>query len=196
MLHLSSSERTRIEAAVASADRRTGADIAVAIAHRADDYAAYPMLYAAVIALIVGDVAGLIWSDLATWWIVIIQVALFIAVDLVLHLPTLRYRVVPGRVRKTHAHKLARLEFAALAHEHAPGGGRLLLFLAEAERHVEILPDSAVAARVTPDQWQKIVADIVAGIAAGRAAAALTEAIDACATLLAAHFPPRAAAGR
>lgn len=189
MLRLLASERTHIEAAVAAAEKRTAARIAVTVAHRADDYAAYPMLAAAILALIVGDVVALIWPALATWWIVVLQAALFIAADLVFHLRPLRYRLVPPRVKKNHAHKLARLEFAALALDRTPGDVGLLIFLAEAERHVEILPDADIAARIAPDQWQKIVAGIVSGIAANRAAAALADAIGACASLLAIPFP-------
>ncbi|MGH6981455.1 MAG: hypothetical protein ACREFC_09640 [Stellaceae bacterium] len=189
MLGLTPQEHTAIEAAVAAAEKRVSARIAVAVAHRADDYAAYPMLYAAGIALIVGDIVALAWSALGTWWIVAIQAALFIVCDLLLHLRPLRYRIVPARVKKHHAHKLARLEFAALIHDGAAGAG-LLLFLAEAERHVEILPDAGVAARIAPDRWQKIVAGVTDGIAAGRAAESLSAAIEACAALLETHFPP------
>lgn len=197
MLHLSSTERRTVEAAVATAEQRTAARLAVVVAHRADDYAAYPMLYAAAIALIVGDLIALARPDIATWWIVAIQAGLFIVSDLLLHLKPLRYRIVPPRVRKNHAHKLARLEFAALLHDRAPDEAGLLLFLAEAERHVEILPSAAIAACIAPAQWQQIVAETVAGIATNRTVAALTGAVEACAVLLAADFPskPGAAAG-
>ena len=101
MLRSSPSERTQIEAAVAAAEKRISARIAVAIAHRADDYAAYPMLAAAILALIVGDVVALACSDLRTWWIVVVQAALFIVADLVFHLRAVALLVgAAARARK------------------------------------------------------------------------------------------------
>lgn len=191
MLDLSDSQRTQVEAAIASAERRTAARFAVVVAHAADEYAAYPMLWAAAIALIVGDIVALALPDLETWWIVAVQAVLFVAADLALHLKQLRYRVVPARVRKSHAQKLARLEFAALVHDRTPGDVGLLLFVSEAERHVEILVDNGISARVDQAVWQKIVADFVAGVIAGHVAAALTGAVEACTAILATQFPPK-----
>jgi putative membrane protein len=191
MLGLSDTERARVEAAVASAERRTAARFAIVVARASDEYAAYPMLWAAAIALIGGDIVALAWPDLATWWIVAIQAVLFVGGDLLLHLKPLRHRVVPSRVKKSHAQKLARLEFAALVHDRTPGDVGLLLFVSEAERHVEILADRGIDQHVDQAAWDKIVADFVAGKAAGRVGAALTGAVDACTAILATHFPPK-----
>jgi len=115
---------------------------------------------------------------------------LFIVADLVLHFTPLRFRLVPARVKKAQAQKLARLEFAALVHDRTPGDVGLLLFVAMTERHVEILADRGIDQHVDQAAWDKIVADFVAEIAAGRVAAALTGAIAACTLILERHFPP------
>jgi putative membrane protein len=191
MMGLSQAEHAQVEAAVAAAERRTAARFALVLAHAGDDYAAYPMLWAAVIALIVGDIVALARPDFATWWIVAVQAVLFVGGDLLLHLKPLRYRLVPGRVKKRHAQKLARLEFAALVQDRTPGDVGLLLFVSEAERHVEILADRGIDERVDQAAWDKIVADFVAGVAAGQVATALTGAVEGCTAILATHFPPR-----
>ncbi len=186
---LTPSERTQIEAAVAAAERRTVARFAVVVAHASDEYGPYPMLWAAMIALIVGNIVALAWPALGTWWIVAVQAALFIVADLLLHLTPMRYRLVPSRIKKSHATKLARLEFAALVHDRNPNEIGLLLFVSEAERHVEIIADRGIDERVDQAAWDKIVADFVASVAAGTVAPALTAAIAACATILETHYP-------
>ncbi len=191
MMGLNDADRARVEAAVKAAETRTAAQFALVVAHASDDYALYPILWSALIALIVGDLAALIWSDLAALWVVVIEAVLFIAADLILHLKPLRFRCVPARVRKSHAARLARLEFAALVHDRTPGDVGLLLFVSEAERHVEILVDRGIAAKIPETAWQQIVADFVAAIKAGRVAEALIGAVDAGAALLATHFPPQ-----
>jgi putative membrane protein len=194
MLGLSDAERHQIEAAVAAAESRTAARFAAVIAHACDDYPAYPMLWAALIALIVGDVVALAWPVLATWWVVALQAALFVAADVLLHHKRLRYRMVPRRIKKMHAQKLARLEFAALLHDRTPGDVGLMLFIAEAERHVEILADRGIDERVDQAAWDQIITDFVAGCGADRVADALVSAIAACAAILERHFPATAAA--
>jgi putative membrane protein len=120
-----------------------------------------------------------------------LQAVLFIAADPLLHRRPLRYRLVPARVKKGHARKLARLQFAALVHDRTPGDVGLLLFVAQAERHVEILADRGIDQHVDQAAWDKVVADFVARVWAGEMATALIGAVDSCAAILERHFPAR-----
>jgi putative membrane protein len=190
MMALGDQDRARVEAAVAAAERRTGAQFAVAVAGASDDYALYPVLGSAMIALIVGDAVALAVPALATLWIVGLQAVLFVIADLVLHWRGLRYRLVPSRVKKAHARRLARLEFAALVDKRTADAVGLLLFVSEAEHHVEILVDRGIAARIEEAAWQGIVADFVAAVSAGHVAQALIGAVEASARILERHFPP------
>jgi putative membrane protein len=190
MMGLSDSDRARVEAAVAAAERRTSAQFAVVVARASDDYALYPMLWSAMFALIVGDAAALAVPELGTLWLVVLQAVLFVVADVVLHWTGLRYRLVPSRAKKSHAGRLARLQFAALVRDRTKGDVGLLLFVSEAERHVEILVDRGVGERIDAMVWQKIVADFVAAVAAGRVAQALVGAVEACTAILETHFPP------
>ena len=192
VLGLSDAERAQVEAAVTAAEARTAARFAVVVAHASDDYAPYPIMWAAAVALIVGDIVALAWPGLSTLSIIGVQTVLFIVADPLLHLRPLRYRAVPQRVRKAHAHRLAAIEFAALVHDRAAGDVGLLLFISEAERHVEIKADRGIDQHVDQAAWDKIVADLGTGIGQGSVARALTDAIGACADILAKHFPATA----
>jgi putative membrane protein len=194
VLGLSAAERNEVEVAIAAARQRTAARFAVVVARASDDYGAYPMLGAAMVALVIGDIVALAWPALGTWWLVALQAVLFVAADLALHTAPLRYRVVPRRIRQTHARRLARLEFAALVHDRAPGDVGLLLFVSEAERYVEILADAGIDQHVDQADWDRLVAEFVARGRAGAVAAGLSGAIADCAAILARHFPPGAEA--
>jgi len=191
---LSEAERQEIAAAVDDAERRTTAHFAVIVFPASDDYPHYPILWAALFALVVGNIVALAWRDLSAWWIVALQAALFIAAGALLHQKWFRYRLVPERIKKLHAAKLARLEYAALIHDHARGNVGLLLFVSEAERHVELLAHRGIDERVEPGTWDQIVSDFVAGRAADRVSEPYMSAIAACATILERHFPASAAA--
>ncbi len=60
----------------------------------------------------------------------------------------------------------------------------VLIFISLLEHRVEILADSGIEARVEAGEWDGIVAGIVQGIRAGRAADALVEAIGNCGEIL------------
>jgi putative membrane protein len=190
MMGLNDQDRARVEAAVRAAEQRTSAQFAVVVAHASDAYALYPVLGAALLALVIGDIAALAWPDLGTWWIVAIQAAIFVIADLVLHAKALRFRLVPTKVKCTHAARLARLQFAGLVHDRTKGDVGVMLFVSEAERHVEILVDRGIAARIPETAWQAVVADFVAKVAAGQVAEALIGAVTGCTAILEQHFPP------
>ncbi|MGH6988252.1 MAG: TPM domain-containing protein [Stellaceae bacterium] len=190
MAALTDQDRARVEAAVAAAERRTSAEFAVAVAHASDDYALYPLVGAAMIALIVGDIVALAVPRLTTFWLVVLQAALFVVADLVLHWSPVRHRLVPARVKKSHAGRLAKAQFAALVRNRTPDAVGVLLFVSVAEHHVEILVDRGIAARIDQAVWEKVIADFVAAVRAGHVAAALIGAIDAGTAILEKHFPP------
>ena len=192
MMGLGDGDRARVEAAVRAAEQKTGARFALVVAHASDDYALYPILCAALLALGIGVIVALVLPRLGTWWIAGIEAALFVAADLIFHVKRVRHLLVPPKVKRIHARRLARLEFAALVHDRTAGEVGLLLFISEAERHVEILVDRGIAAKIPETAWQKVIADFVALVRTDKIAEALIGAVDGATAILAPHFPPRA----
>jgi putative membrane protein len=68
----------------------------------------------------------------------------------------------------------------------------VLIFASVAERYAEIVADSGINAKVTPDAWTGAVAALVSAIKAGRPGDGFVAAIELCGTELARHFPPGA----
>jgi putative membrane protein len=60
----------------------------------------------------------------------------------------------------------------------------ILVFLALFEHRAVILADEGIHRAVPKDEWQQVIDDLITGIKAGRAAAALVEAITRCGGLL------------
>jgi putative membrane protein len=190
MRALTDQDRKRIEAAVRAAEARTSAELALVVARASDDYALFPLLWAAVLALAAGGLIAVARPETTAAPFFAVEAAIFVVAGLVLHLKPLRFRLVPGGVGRTHASRLARLQFAALVDDRTRGEMGVLLFLSLAERHVEILADRGIAARIPESAWQGVIARFVAEVRAGEVAAALTGAIEGCTAILETHFPP------
>jgi putative membrane protein len=67
-----------------------------------------------------------------------------------------------------------------------------LIFASIAERYVEIIADSGINDKVSPEVWDKAVKAMIAKIKQGQAVEGFLEAIRICGEVLAKHFPPGA----
>jgi len=182
-------DRKRIQQAVARAESRTRGEFVAVIAKSADDYFFIPVLWAALLALLLPAPFVLLEIALAPLSLYLAQLFVFICTAGLLLLPSLRHRLVPGFLKRQRARRLAREQFVAQGVHVTRERAGVLLFVAEAERYVEILADAGINAKVAPDAWQHIVDDFLAAVRDGRTADGLIGAIDACGALLAAHFP-------
>lgn len=189
MRALSAEERNRIETAVAAAEARTCAEFAVVVAQASDDYAAFPLLWSALLALLVGGGIAIAAPGMSVGTTFAMQATVLVVAGLLLYLRPLRVRLAPTAVQQTHAMRLARLQFAALVHERTRGGMGLLLFVSLAERHVEILVDRGIAERIPETAWQNVIDDFVGEIRAGHVAQGFIAAVQGCTAVLEQHFP-------
>jgi putative membrane protein len=190
MTALPPEDRQRIETAVAAAETRTSSELAVVVAHASDHYAAFPLLWSAMLAFVAGGGMTFAVPAMSGRTIFAIEAVLFVAAGLVFYTKALRFRLVPAAIGHEHASRLARLEFAGLVHERTQGEVGLLLFVSLAERHVEILPDRGIASRVEQAAWQEIIETFVAKIRTGDVTEGILTAIESCTTVLERHFPP------
>jgi uncharacterized membrane protein len=83
----------------------------------------------------------------------------------------------------------AEMAFARLRVWDTEGNSGVLIYLAWAERQVEIVADRGIAALVPPSAWERICAELTAGCGAGRPTQALVAAVTSVGTLLRTHFP-------
>lgn len=186
---ISEAEKARIAEAIGTAELKTAGEIFCVIAHSSSSYRLVPVAWAALIAL----AAPLPLIYLTSWpagRIYLLQLLAFIVSGTVLSLPALRFRIVPKRAMHDRAHVEAMRQFLAQGihlTEHRTG---VLIFVSVGEHHAEIVADSGINAKVTPEVWQDAVKATVEAIKHGHPADGLIVAVERCGTVLAEHFPP------
>lgn len=186
---LTPDERRRIDAAVAALEQRTSAIFALAIVPISDRYLLFPVVWSAIIALVATGVIALLRPELAIGDGFLVDAAVFAVLTFVFDWRPLRLLLVPRRVKHAHARQLAHREFAARVLASAQHRNGVLFFVSLGERYVEVIADRDIHARVGQAAWDKLVADFIAAVRAGRLAEGFIAAIEACGALLETHYP-------
>lgn len=189
MALFSEAEEQRISDAIATAERKTSGEIVAVVTAASESYFYVPFMWAALIALLVP------WPMIyLTWWpmhvVYFIQLAVFLMLVLLLMPRSVRVGLVPRSIKIAHAHRRAVEQFLSQSLHTTAGRTGVLIFVSVAERHAEVLADSAINAKVAPGTWQKIVDHLTADLGDGRAADGFVHAIEEAGALLAQHFPP------
>lgn len=187
---ISTDDQTRLSQAIADVEDGTSGEIVLVIAEQAGQYRAIPLLWALLAALVTPwPLIGL--TATGTSRIFLIQLAVALTLSLVLSWPRLRYALVPRSIKRAQAHEAASREFLRRGLTRTREKTGVLIYLALAEHHAEILADTGIADRVDAELWADIVADLTMAIREGRMTDGLIEAIRRAGAILAEHAPPR-----
>ncbi|KQU31993.1 hypothetical protein ASG63_16015 [Methylobacterium sp. Leaf94] len=183
--------RARIAEAIRRAETATSGEIVVLVAARAGLYRSAPLLLALAAGLV------LPWPLIVlTPWsaatIALAQVAVVLLALLAGLHPRVRMALVPPAIRRDRAHEQALREFTTRGLSRTAGRTGVLIYVARAEGHAEIVADHGVAARVPPGAWSGAIEALLAALRRGEAAAGLTEAVGQVGTILAGSLPPEA----
>lgn len=189
MVKLTDAEKQDLESAVADAEKRTSAEIVLAVAEMCDDYRAYTLPYAAAAGFAMFGVLAAFVPDIHVRVALLLVGAATLVVAAILQWQPVRLSVVPRAVREEAVEHLAREEFAALVAGRAAAGTGLLVFIALAERQAEIVPEPALAAQIPEATWRRIMDDLTAEIKAGRVVEGIRSAVLACGEVAATAFP-------
>ncbi|RJS95239.1 TPM domain-containing protein [Salinisphaera sp. Q1T1-3] len=181
--------RERIAAAITEIERHTDAEVVTVTTAAADDYRWIGLLWAALIALVLPGVVVFFPAFVDTRTLILVQWAVFVGLGLIFRHPRIAPRLVPRGVRHVRAAALARSQFLAQNLHRTAAATGVLVFVAEAERYVEILVDHGIAERVDDTAWQDITQAFVARVRAGETEAGFLECIQACGTQLAEAVP-------
>ncbi len=186
---ISEADSRRIGEAIGAAEAKTSGEIYCVFAHACAGYHLVPIAWATLLALAVP------WPLIHfTRWpagmIYLVQLAAFIAAAAVLSLPAIRFRIVPKRRLHGQAHIVAMQQFLAQGMHLTEKRTGVLIFAAAAERYAEVVADSVINAKVTPDAWVDAVAAMVEAIKDGRPGDGFVAAVELCGAELARHFPP------
>lgn len=185
---LTEAEHLRVEEAIRQAETGTAGEIVVVLAHRAASYRSVPLLYGLLAALLVPW--PLMWlTDLGTARLLLVQLLAALVIVLATAPAAIRPRLVPPVLRRRRAREAAQRAFESLGVMRTRGRTGVLLYLSVAERHAEVIGDSAIAPLIDEAEWRAIIDDLVAGLGREGRAAGLLAAIARIGSLLARHVP-------
>jgi putative membrane protein len=187
MSFLTPDDKQRISDAIRAVEARTSGELMTVIARESANYGHIPLLWAALIALLLP--APLLFTGLATAHIFEIQWGVFVVLALLLHIGPIKMAVTPARVKRAYAQRYAREQFFAQGLHRTHERCGVLIFVSLAEHYVEIIADEGIDARLAPGVWEKAVADFVREVKAGRVAQGFLRAVEDCGETLIAHFP-------
>jgi len=189
MAKLDPTDHARLSKAAEAVRAKTAARFELLIVPVSDRYALYPVAYGAFAALIVGGLLAAIRPGLPLDDAFAIEAIVFALISVAFEWPVLKSLLVPRRMKHERARQLAHRAFAArilAAHERKTG---MVFFASLGERYVELVTDDALDRKIGQARWNAIVAEFTAQAKAGRLVDGLEQAIAACGTALAEHFP-------
>ncbi len=187
MAFIGTAEQTRISAAIAEVERGTDAELVTVLIAASDDYRYIPLLWAALVALIVPS--ALYLTPLSTAWMITAQLVTFVVLAVLLQTETIRARLIPKSVRTLRAANMARRQFLEQGLHHTGDDTGVLIFVSEAEHYVEILVDRGISSKVDNERWSSIIENFVNDVHEGRVERGFLTALERCGEILAEAVP-------
>jgi putative membrane protein len=205
---LSDADHDLVTAAVAEAELSTDGEIVTIVARRSDAYhdaglqwaiaavflslsviAAFPHLFRRWASFLLQS-----WEhELEDWKLLTVLLGVlilkFLVVRYLLAIMPLRMMLTPRSTKARRVRRRAITLFRAAAEGRTRGRTGVLIYLSLDEHRAEIVADSAIVAKVTPETWGDIMAVLIDEVRAGRAGQGLAEAVRRVGAVLATHFP-------
>ncbi|MGH8295146.1 MAG: TPM domain-containing protein [Steroidobacteraceae bacterium] len=191
MVRFTEQDKARITAAIHAAEQNTSGEFVAVVARASDHYIFVPLLWAAIVALLVPGACQLL--GLAIGWVHLyqIQLLLFIVLAvLLLTVPELHLKIVPARVKHARASRLAKAQFYQQGVQLTAHHSGVLFFVSLAEHHVEIVADKGIHEKLGEAHWKGIIGGFVAEVRQGRVVDGFVDAVAACGAAMAEHYPP------
>ncbi len=189
MTFLTEHEKRQIAAAIAAAEHKTQGELVTVITRCSDDYRYIPLLWAALLALLVPGVLSVLENPLPGDLAYLAQICTFLGAAVLFNWLPLKMRLIPADVKRLRAHRLAREQFFLQNLHLTRERTGVLLFVSVAERYVEIIADQGINEVVAPEAWQSIVSAFIGQVRKRQVADGFLTAIAACGELLADRFP-------
>lgn len=189
MSFISNADADRISEAITKAERTTSGEIVAVITEQSSRYQHVPLMWAALLALIVPwPLIHFTWMKVQ--WIFLIQLLTFLALLALAWHPKMRVALVPKSIANANVRRRASEQFIAQNLHTTTGRTGVLIFVSVAEHRIEIIADSGISARVPEGTWQNIVDEFTREISDGKPVDGFVHAIERIGELLSKHFPP------
>lgn len=204
-------DRARIAAAIAEAEARTSGEIVCIVDETPYPYPATALIAGALAAFtlpLAAVMAGLDPAALMPWrdWssgdlsadlrvgieaFAAVQLLVFLAVAALLRWTRLGAMLTPQGIKRDRVHAEALAQFRARGLEATRERTGVLIFVSMPDHVAEIVADSGIYAKVSPEHWGTTIAALLEGLRDGRPADGFVAAVALAGSVLAEHFPPR-----
>jgi len=207
----SDGDRAAIEAAVAGAEKRTSAEIIPVVATASGRYDRAEDVFGIVVAIAALCAVWFAFSggSIADGWlaggapasagggpafglagaIAAIVVGFALGAALATRFPALCTPFASKTEMREEVERAANEAFFAFRVRSTADATGILLYISLYERMVRVVGDDAITSKLGQGDWDEIRDRVIAGLADGRAAEGLVDAIERCGELCAAHFP-------
>jgi putative membrane protein len=177
-----------IEAAFDAALAKTRAPLQCVMAQTSADYALFPVLAAALVAL--AAPWPLLWlTPLAPERVYLIQLALFALLAALIAWTPVRVALASQAHRRSAGHRAALTQFALRGLDHAPERNGVLLYVSVSEHYARIVADVGFDDKISSQEWRGVIDDLCTAMRGGPRETALKSAALSLSDLLARHFP-------
>lgn len=182
-------QRRRIAAVIREAESKTSGELVIVLAPASDAYLYIPFLWSALIALALPGVLHAHPMILTAFTVYMVQLSSFLVLSIFLQWAPVKMSLVPSRVKRRRASRLAREQFFLQGVHLTRDRTGILIFVSVAERYVEIIADAGIDKIAPEGTWQSIVDELVVDIKSNQVADGFVKAARACGDLLAGSFP-------
>ena len=193
---LSETDRQRILAAVAAAEKKSAGEIVCMIVSSSYHYPMASVLGATAFALPLAlltthFLGGWLWIGTDNMWLFLGLFAIFFALMhwILGRWPTLKRRFISRREIDEEVEEAAVNQFFRKGLYRTRDANGVLLFISVFEHKVWLLADKGIHEKVSPEAWSQLVGRITRGIRKGQGADAICMAIKDIGDLLQFHFP-------
>ncbi|MEN7536855.1 TPM domain-containing protein [Aurantiacibacter flavus] len=194
--------------AVAQAELTTSGEIVPVLTQASDSYSDVVLAYCAAIAFTVMSVMAAfptaitdLWDGAFGGWghdwttgefttlMLGVGVVAFAATWAVLQIDALKFRLVPGPLKRARVRDAAVRHFKVGAESRTHGRTGVMLYLSMQEHRAEIVADSAIAELVPAEVWGEAMADMLAEVRKGCLADGIAAGVRDVGKVLSPHFP-------
>jgi putative membrane protein len=182
-------DHIRIAEAIRAVEARTSGEIVCVLARASSEYAAAPLLWASLTALL-APWPLILYTELPVRSLFAVQILVYVAALVLFSIRGLRVFLTPRRTRRAFAHRAASEQFMTRRISHTRERTGVLIFVSLAERYARIIADEGIASKVDQREWQAAIDALTRQMRDGHMTDGFLAAIAACGEVLAHHAPP------
>lgn len=207
-IEMSEADHALVTQAVAQAEAASDGEIVTIVARRSDAYhdvglhwavatvfaalavyAAFPDFYRDLILQLAGGWETEISDRMFLTVILCALIVKFLFVRYLLAIMPLRMALTPAATKTRRVRRRAIALFRASAEGKTRGKTGVLIYVSLDEHRAELVADSAINEKVTPETWGDAMAALIAGVRAGAPGRGIADAVAQVGAVLALHFP-------